>query len=277
MRVIPMSLVWNKRSSMYGCEGGNVFAIRAFMKNQPMKLISVCLVSSVFFFAYATRIAEAPIAVKEQKLFETDPTFTFSDFSHDFSFFENCLWTMIVTMTTVGFGDYFPQTNIGRLIVFICCLWGMAIVSLMVVTVTNSLELSPLESQALTVLLRLKQRESIRNEAAYILTLMGKMRKRTHTRQMKNDLKRHIRNFRQSINHHKELQIENVSEDMANQFKFLTDEFRDMQEKQIYLAEAAMIIGEHMGVGDLIKEDYSDLVGKKKSPSISAYTSRMAN
>lgn len=58
-------------------------------------------------------------------------------------------------MTTVGYGDYFPRTTIGRVIDIVLVVWGIFIVSLMVVVLTNALNMDPNESRALIVLNRL--------------------------------------------------------------------------------------------------------------------------
>lgn len=47
----------------------------------------------------------------------------------------------IVTMTTVGFGDLYPRTVIGRCIDVLLIIWGTFIVSLMVVVITNTLNM----------------------------------------------------------------------------------------------------------------------------------------
>jgi hypothetical protein len=44
-----------------------------------------------------------------------------------------------MTITTVGYGDYFPHTSIGRIIILIVAIWGTFIVSMMVVVVSNTL------------------------------------------------------------------------------------------------------------------------------------------
>lgn len=44
-------------------------------------------------------------------------------------------------MTTVGYGDYYPRTKIGRGIDVILVIWGSFIVSLMIVVLTNKLNM----------------------------------------------------------------------------------------------------------------------------------------
>lgn len=58
-------------------------------------------------------------------------------------------------MTTVGYGDFVPRTTIGRAIDIVLVIWGIIIVSLMVVVLTNALSMDPNESRALIVLNRL--------------------------------------------------------------------------------------------------------------------------
>ena len=51
----------------------------------------------------------------------------------DYSYFINPLWLCFVTMSTVGYGDYYPRTHMGRFTAVIVCLFGMVSVSLLVI------------------------------------------------------------------------------------------------------------------------------------------------
>ena len=65
------------------------------------------------------------------------------------------MWLTIITMTTVGYGDLYPRTIFGRVIDVILVVWGTFIVSLMVVVLTNTLNMDQSEKRALIVLNRL--------------------------------------------------------------------------------------------------------------------------
>lgn len=54
-------------------------------------------------------------------------------------------------MTTVGYGDYFPKTNMGRIIGLIIAFWGVFIVSLFVVSLSNMFEFDGGELKAFTL------------------------------------------------------------------------------------------------------------------------------
>jgi len=51
-------------------------------------------------------------------------------------------------MATVGYGDFYPSTNIGRCVAVIACLWGNFIISIMVVSLTFSSEFTPQQRKA---------------------------------------------------------------------------------------------------------------------------------
>ena len=65
-----------------------------------------------------------------------------SDTSEFFDGYINTFWFIIVTMVTVGYGDGYPKTHVGRFIVLWVCVVGTLLVSLMVVALTNSSALS---------------------------------------------------------------------------------------------------------------------------------------
>lgn len=80
----------------------------------------------IFLFGYTLRICESPLARNDAS-------------SNNLSLYTNTMWNIIITMTTVGYGDFFPRTDLGRLIIFLVCIVGIFVLSVMVVTLTNSI------------------------------------------------------------------------------------------------------------------------------------------
>lgn len=165
-RVLLVSTIWISNRSirvcnMYGTEASYLFAIRCLMKTQSFKLVFTLLGLCLFFFGFALRICEAPLS-------------RLSDSAFDLYSLSNSIWCMVLTMTTVGYGDFYPRSFMGRAVVFISSVCGMSIVSMMVVTITNTLQLSTLEERALTVLSKLKMKAEIRASAAKMLTSLVK-------------------------------------------------------------------------------------------------------
>ena len=69
----------------------------------------------------------------------------------------------------------YPRTLCGRLIVFVCSLYGVTIVSLIVVTLTNLLEMDPTQAKAFFLLEKLKAKNAIREEATEMIGLLARL------------------------------------------------------------------------------------------------------
>jgi len=78
-------------------------------------------------------------------------------------------WNVIITLTTVGYGDYYPKTNGGRFIGIITAFWGVFFVSLFVVALTNILDLEESELRAFILLRRLFTRKILRENACKMI------------------------------------------------------------------------------------------------------------
>lgn len=75
--------------------------------------------------------------------------------SNNLGRYANALWNIIITITTVGYGDFYTRTDLGRFVIFVVCVLGIFVISVMVVTLINSLVISTLEGHAITVLERI--------------------------------------------------------------------------------------------------------------------------
>lgn len=211
------------------------------MKKNPVQVIFLSLFLSIIFFAFAVKICEFPI---------TEIT---SDPSHDLSSFSNSCWLVVLTMTTVGYGDFFPVTMFGRIVMTICCLWGITVVSLVVVTVQNVMNLSGFEGAALLVMQRLSRRQAIKNHAAFILTLLAKFGK--HKRKFgvgnpvyRDNLFKHANILKKEQNNHRALDRQNFGEDLANQFQVIYDENRKFKINQEKSALALYLTAQQKGI-----------------------------
>lgn len=117
-----------------------MFAMKALKRKNPYVFIGVSLVIPILCAAYCLRIFERPMIPTSGQRFDE---------------FINCVWCVIITMTTVGYGDYFPISTFGRMIGIISCLWGVFIVSIFVVTLNGLLEFTKSEGRAFEALERM--------------------------------------------------------------------------------------------------------------------------
>ena len=157
---------WSTRSAsrickMYGCEPGINFSIRCVMKDNPSVFNLLLLLVNLFIFTLAIRVCEAPIS-------------RISDDDNLFNYF-NCMWLVSMTTTTAGYGDVYPKTPMGQFIMFWCSMSGVIIVSLIIVTITNMLEMTLVESKAFSVVQKTQLKKQLKEKAALVITKASKL------------------------------------------------------------------------------------------------------
>lgn len=139
---------------MNGAYAGTSFAVKCMAKEQPFRVLLGALSLGICVFGYSLRVLERPASA-------------FS--SQDLSVYSNSFWCIIATMTTVGYGDYYPSSSFGRLLVFVACIYGVTVVSLMVVSSSNFAETDRSENRTLLVIKRLEFKEGLRTTAAGVI------------------------------------------------------------------------------------------------------------
>lgn len=130
---------------MYGCRADFSFSLKCLFKDNPLTLISIFFTVSAVIFAYLIYIAERQLSVQTNGL-------AMSNLCNNFP---NSLWLILITVTTVGYGDYYPQTPLGRIIILFVAIWGTFIVSIMVVVVSNTLTMEKSEVRTSKILNKL--------------------------------------------------------------------------------------------------------------------------
>lgn len=74
----------------------------------------------------------------------------------NFGLIFNSMWCIFATMTTIGYGDYYPRTLYGRILDTLIAVWGSFILSLIIRVLTSLINLESSENKALNILRRLK-------------------------------------------------------------------------------------------------------------------------
>lgn len=125
---------------IFSFEMSYMFVIRSLMYHSPFVISIAWNVVGVLVFAFAVRTTEKPLKIGTDRM--------------DHSQFISCVWESFITMTTVGYGDMFPRTVAGRVIMVACALYGILGLSLIIVSVTNILQMSIREKRAYLLLKR---------------------------------------------------------------------------------------------------------------------------
>jgi hypothetical protein len=121
------------------------------MKTQPYRIVFFMLSASVFVFGLMFRILERPYP------------------DSDFEPIWNGWWLIMVTMTTIGYGEIVPLTHAGRFIAVISCIWGIFLISSFVVALTNKVEIT---GDEITIYNKLVERIYVRKKLKFIAAKM---------------------------------------------------------------------------------------------------------
>ncbi len=130
------------------------FVIKCLLKTHHIKLVMFFFCAGVIFFGFMLRIFERPFWVQRGSI-EYDSYFV-------------PMWCTFVTMLTIGFGDYYPITYLGKVITYIGALWGVFITSLIIVCLQGLLDLSSDQFSVFTKILKSKSAMKL-IESSYLL------------------------------------------------------------------------------------------------------------
>ena len=127
------------------------FTMKAYQKSNPF-------ISLIFLFAISCLCFSLCIRIFEMYYWETYDVIT-----QDWTFIWNALWCVFVSMTTVGYGDFYPKTHFGRILVIISCSVGIYFISMMMIFLTQKSILSESELKSYKLITRLKIRNELKD------------------------------------------------------------------------------------------------------------------
>jgi hypothetical protein len=147
----------------HGNLSDTTFGLKCMLRETPFIVIVYFLAKTVFVCGIMLRMFE---------MINTDGQ------GHiDFYYFTNGWWCIIVSITTVGYGDFYPKTNIGRCIVIISVFLGTFFISLTIVALQKSSSLDKNEMRAFTIVKKMNIRKQLREVFIKIIQTKYRMYK----------------------------------------------------------------------------------------------------
>ena len=153
----------------YNVESGLSFALKAELTYRPYIAIFLVTLIIVLICAYFVKIAEYGVMefdTKSKNLSE----------ENDLAYLLNCIWLIIITMVTVGYGDEYPKSHFGRIVIIIAAILGMLLVSIIIVSLGNLIEFTDEEKKAYSLLKKMKADDNAFNKAGNVIGILCKMR-----------------------------------------------------------------------------------------------------
>ncbi len=139
------------------CEANISFAYKAFQKDHP-------LMALIFIFLFNCICLGLSIRTFERYYWENK-----DEIIMDWDYIINCMWYVFVSMTTVGYGDMYACTQIGRFLALLACFIGNYFVSMMMVFMTQKSSLNEKEQKSYELINRLNIREKILDIESWII------------------------------------------------------------------------------------------------------------
>lgn len=140
---------------MNGVLSNRFWIVKCIIIAHPFKAVICMLLIGIITGGYCLRILERPLGLGNSKI-------EFGDYS-------NAVWCIIITMTTVGFGEITPTTVLGRIVGTLACIWGVFVIALMVVGVKNFMELDSGQEKSFIIYQRLKFKQGFKLLAVNVL------------------------------------------------------------------------------------------------------------
>lgn len=163
LSIIIKLYLYINNSSKNDCKASSSFAFKAIQRDHPFITLLLIFIITCSCFGFSLRIFERHYwETKQYK-------------QQDWSYIWNSLWCIFVSITTVGYGDFYPKTHFGRAVLVLSNLVGVYFISMTMYFMTRESILNENEYKAYKLITRLKLREEIKELQANIVYHFLKM------------------------------------------------------------------------------------------------------
>ena len=287
--------------SLTGCESGSnyMYVVKCIMKKSPLEMLITSMLLYIITFAYAIKVCERPLIFAIIMKNKNNPNFIFP-VANDVSNYYNAMWLMIVTMATIGYGDFYPRTLPGRAITFFSCICGVITVSLLTITLQNLMEMSNSESRSYSIIEKLILKKRKQKHAAFVLTNLtklgfwgGLLNKDINEQQKNyhlNQIKKHLNKFRFLRKFFYIFVVvllkivfrsraifggSTLQEEVSRHFTFLREDYKNLENKMNILADANLNLLKQLGLLDESQQNSLLDIKEGRSPRYSPMMKRM--
>jgi hypothetical protein len=179
---------------MFGGKLSRLFAVKCILGVNPFSFLCLISLTITFMYSYMVKIVESPVFYvldRSQKNL------------NDFRYLSNSIWYIFVTMATVGYGDYYPNTFMGRMVALGASFTGTIFVSILIISLQQALKLSPVEAKSVEFVDRLAYKHILKEKAGFFFLntfkyLLNKKKYLKEIRQANKDREK-IKHFKNSL------------------------------------------------------------------------------
>ena len=137
----------------------------------PLFFVFRCIGSFIILYGFLIKIAESRVDIDS-------PTYL--------GVWSNSLWIIVITMTTIGYGDMVPRTSLGRVVVLLGGLTGYTLFSFFIIALGSAYALDETEAKVNSRLLLKENRAEVEAKAGSLIAISFKFRTRSKFESEKN-------------------------------------------------------------------------------------------
>ena len=121
-------------AAQFAVKANTRFTIQSLVRIRPYTMLLLFWIPISMILAIMIRVFERP----------------YIDCTHlDYDPYSNALWLAMMTITTVNYADFYPTTHYGRIVAMLAGIWGLFLISMMVIIMSRSFSLTIHQQQAL--------------------------------------------------------------------------------------------------------------------------------
>lgn len=107
----------------YGFDQSSFFTFKSFLSLYPERTCLILFVVTIVIFSIQVRIFEMPfLRAQESEMYDS---------------YSKAVWLTVVSLFTIGYGDLYPKSDIGKLVISLLAFWGAILLALVVVACSN--------------------------------------------------------------------------------------------------------------------------------------------
>ncbi|CAD8065703.1 unnamed protein product [Paramecium primaurelia] len=164
----------NRLCGIYSVEFGPHFIFKVAIRQNPYSTLCGLFCMGIFLFSYQLEISERSLLRTTTEIDQYN--------------LKNSLWVCMITIFTVGYGDLYPTTELGRLSMTLGLFYGVALTSLFTAILYADLQPFVSELRSITLLDKASIKIEIRQVAEKILLNFYKLNSYLHRYQIKNSV-----------------------------------------------------------------------------------------
>jgi hypothetical protein len=244
-------------SSFYGIKISTTFSMKCLLKTHSTEVIIFLFCANVFLGGYLIRVWE--------RLGSDVPNLTYDNYF-------NCAWYAFITMSTVGYGDYYAQSFFGRVCACMAVVCGVFVNSIIIVILTNNFSFQGNELKAYNMLNMIQLKNKINQLTKKLFTKVILINHFMKRRKYESNSKK-LQYYNSQIKNHqkgKEFLSRLIRTEKIRMGNIIEKDFIDMIfDKLSGVMKAISMVKERMeGFDELIKskaENYRNLTAIKYS------------